>query len=455
MNSKTLLAGGVFAGLLLVALFVLRSPEKGSRTGEAPRPVAKISEGSVDTLEVTKDGKTTVIKKDGNSYKVTAPVAYAADTEAVKQAFEAIEKIEFSGIISDQKAKHADLEVTDKAPRVVAKKGDTVLADLIIGKVANNLTMVRKQGSDEVWQAVGSLKYQFDKDAAGWRDKTILAFSDPDAERLEIISKTGGKIVLTRPPKTDGGATDQSWKVAESTVKVEPFDKTVASDVIAAMYALKANDFADGVGPAETGLDAPELTIHVGLKGDKKETLLIGKKKGDEDFYVQTPKSPQVFLVKKFTLERINKRPIEFRDKTLCNLGDTEITSVAVTRGSDSYTLVKDPKKTGDEAWKLAKPAGVTLDATKVSGILSGFREWKATSFAESNDPKTTGTAKPAATIVATSNSKGRGCTLKVGNELADKQNSYVAVAGATDVMVAPKWSLDRLLVKVDDLKKK
>jgi hypothetical protein len=455
MNRKTLLAGAVFAGLLLLTLVVLRSPEKGSRTGEAPRPLPAIAPGSVDTLEVTKDGKTTVIKKEGSAYKVTAPVTYPAETDAAKQAFEAMEKLDFSGIISDQKAKHAEFEVdAAKGVRVVGKKGGAVLADLRIGKVANNLTMVRLEGKDEVWQVAGSLKYQFDKDTSGWRDKSIVSFPDADAERIDVVSKSGGKISLTKPPKADGGA-DSGWRVVESSVKVEPFDKAVPTDMISALSSFKANDFADSAPASETGLDAPELTVTVGLKGDKKETVLIGKKKGDEDFYVKSAKSPQVFLVKKFTLERINKRPVEFRDKTMCNLTDAEITQVAVTHDKDAFTLVKDAKKSGNDAWKLSKPAGSNLDTSKMTGILSAFKEWKANSFAEDNSPKATGIDKPRATIVATSNVKGHACALKVGNELADKQNSYVAVAGSPDVMVAPKWALDRVLVKLDDLKKK
>jgi hypothetical protein len=452
MNRKTLLAGGVFAGLLLISLFVLRSPEKGSRTGEAPRPVPKIAAGGLDTLEVTKDGKTTVIKKEGNAFKVTAPVAYAADTEAAKQAFESLEKLEFAGIVSDQKSKHNDLEVGDKATRVVGKKANVVLADVRIGKVSNNQTMVRVEGKDEVWQAVGSLKYQFDKDSAGWRDKSVVTFSEGDVERLEVVS-SGGKIALSKPPKADGGAADSAWKVVESSVKVDPFDKGVPNDMISALAGLKTNDFADGISLADAGLDAPALTLTIGLKGDRKETLLIGKKKGEEDFYVKSAKSPQVFLIKKYTVDRFNKRPIEFREKTLCDLPEADISQVTVTRDKDSYTLVKDPKKTGADAWKLAKPTGITLDTAKAPNIASAFKEWKGSGFAEDNAAKATGLDKPAATIVATG--KGKSCTLKVGKELADKQSSYVAVAGASDIFVAPKWSLDRVLVKVDDLKKK
>src|SRR5687768_8844215 len=110
MNRKTLIAGALFAGLILVAIFVTRSPEKGSRTTEASRPVAKIAPGGIDTLEITKGTVTTVIKKDGTTYKVEKPVAYAADQDAAKQAFETLEKLEFDGIISDQKSKHDEYE---------------------------------------------------------------------------------------------------------------------------------------------------------------------------------------------------------------------------------------------------------------------------------------------------------------------------------------------------------
>ena len=456
MNRKTLIAGAVFAGLIIVAVLVTRSPEKGSRKeGEAPRPVAKVAPGGIDTVEVTKAGVTTVIKKDGANYKVEKPVPYAADQEAAKQAFEGLEKLEFDGIISDQKAKHDEFEVGANSVRVVGKKAGKALVDLRIGKVANNQTMVRVEGKDEVWQAVGSLKYEFDKDAAAWRDKSITTFTEADAERIEVNSKNGGKIVLTKPAAKDGGAGGGDWTVAESTVKVEPLDKTVAPGIVSALYAWKANDFADAAKPADTGLDAPDNTITVGLKAGKKISVLVGKKKGEEDYYVKTADSPQVFLVKKYNLERVNKRPVEFREKTMCNLNEGEITEVTVNRDKDSYTLVKQPGKTGNDAWKLTKPAGVTLDSTKVNAIVGAFKDWKAAGFAEDNSPKATGLVKPTATITAKSNLKGSGCVLKVGAELSDKQNTFVEKNGAPDVFTVPKWSLDRVLVKVDDLKKK
>ncbi len=450
MNRKTVIAGVVFAGLVLVTISLLHSPEKGNRPAEGgPRPVAKLKAGDFDTLEVTKGGATAVIKKEGQAYKVVKPVVYAADNDAAKAAFESLEKMDFATIVSDQKSRHGEFEVGDKALRVVVKQGDKVLADLHVGKSANDQTMLRLEGKDEVWAATNLPRYQFDKDVAAWRDKSIATFDEKDAEKIEIESKTGGKIVLSKPAPTDGGAPSE-WRVVESAVKVEPLDKTVATGLISQMASWKANDFADGAKPEETGLQAPETKITVSLKGGKQVAVLVGKKKGDEDTYVKLADQPQVFLVKKFNLDRVDKRPIEFRDKTMCDLTADELTEVAVVRDNDAYTIGKSGKD-----WKLVKPAGLTLDTSKTSSITSSFSDWKAQSFALDNSAQATGMAKPTAAITAKSNVKGHGCSLKVGGQTSDKNNYYVAVGGQPDVYVVPKWSVDRLLVKTDDLKKK
>ncbi len=455
MNRNTMIAGGIFVALGVAAFAVLRSPEKGTRIGELPRPVPKLTD--VDTLEVTKGGATTVVKKDGTTFKVVSPVKYLADQEGAKQAFEQMEKLEFDGIVSDQKAKHAEFEVDDKAPRVVAKKGDKVLADLRVGKVGNGVTMVRLEGKDEVWKATGYQKFVFDKDTSLWRDKSISTFAEGDAQKIEIVSKGAGKIVLHKPAKPDAGQGqgqgDDDWRVVESSLKLDPMDKMVAGGIVSTLAAWKANDFADDAKPADSGLDDPQNRITVSLTNNRTVQVLIGKRKNDEDYFVKLADNPQVFLVKKFNLERVNKRPMDFREKTICNLTEGEITEVSVARDKDAYTLVKQAGKTGDDAWKVTKPAGVALDTTKVNAIVGAFHDWKGTGFAE--DPKATGMGKPSATIVARSNVKGAGCVLKVGGETSDKQNKYVERAGMSDAFVVPNWSLDRVLVKVDDLKKK
>jgi hypothetical protein len=449
MNRKTLIAGLVFAGLILATVLLLRSPEKGTApAGGSNRPIAKLAPDSFDTLDVTKGKATTVIKKEGDTYKIVKPIAYAADKDAAKGAFEALAKMDFSNIVSDQKSRQGEFELGDDSLRVTLKKGEQPVADLRVGKTANQMTMVRLEGKDEVWAVSGLFKYQLDKDTNGWRDKTITGFEDKDTEKLTITAKSGAKLVLSKPAPTDAGAAPD-WQVVESSVKVEPFDKTVASGMISQLSSWKANDFADEAKPEETGLDSPELTITIGLRNGKQQTALVGKKKGEEDWYVKMADQPQVFLVKKYNLERINKRPIEFRDKTICNLKADELTEVAVTHDKDSFTLTKQGKD-----WKATKPANFTADDSKLSNITNAFADWKGQGFADDSSPKTTGLGK-AATVVAKSGVKGHGCALKIGGETSDKANYYVQTGTQPEVVLVPKWSVDRVLVKLDDLKKK
>jgi Domain of unknown function (DUF4340) len=455
MNRKTLTALVAFAALAVIALFALRQPEKGERSSERPRPMAKINAGDVDTLEVTRGGATTVIKKDGAKYKVTSPVAYAADETTAKAAFDAMDKLDFSNLVTEQKGKEAEFDVDDaKAVHVVGKsekQGNKVIIDLFLGKPVAGGTMARPAGKDEIWAVNGIFKYSFDKPPADWRDKSVTTFTAADAEKIDVKAKDGTKLTAKKLPAKEGGAGGgDHWEVVDSSVKIDKLDESVPSSIVSALATFKANDFADAAKPAETGLDTPALTVTVGLKGGKNVTLLVGNKKGDDDYYVKTPEGAQIYVAKKYSLDRANKRPLEFRDKTLCDIAEPDLADVAVTNGDKSYAL----SKAGSD-WKATKPAKLEIDTAKITPIASAFKDWKASGFAEDPSPKAAGLDKPTAVIVAKSK-KGAAasCTLKVGGESKDKQSYFVQTGKSPDVYVVAKWAADRVLVKPDDLKK-
>lgn len=456
MNRKTIIAGVIFAGLILLTIGLLRTPEKGTRpAGERPRPIAKLKAGDYDTLEIIKGTSDTIIKKDGDKYTLSKPVTFPADKDAAKAAFDVVEKLEFGNLISDQKSKQGELEVGDSSLRVKIRKGETVLADLRLGKVTSDQVLVRLEGKDEIWAMKGVSKYQWDKDTTAWRDKHITTFEEKEATKIEVVSKTRGRMVLSRPEPSDAGPPPE-WRIVESSVKVEPFDKSAATDLSSGFASLTAEDFADSAKPEETGLEAPENTVTVTLRNGKEYKALFGlKKKDKEDIYMKLADNPQVFVISKYNAGRVNKRPIDLRDKTMCNLTAAEITEVSVTREKDSFVLSKTPGKTGDDAWKVSKPAGITLDASKVNNILGGFSDWKANSYADDNNLKAVGLDKPKITISAKSNVKGHSCLVKVGNETKDTSYLHAVANGQSDVVTATKWTVDRIAVKLDDLKKK
>jgi uncharacterized protein DUF4340 len=454
MNKKTLIAGGAFVALAIIALVTLRQPEKGERPSDHPRPIPTLSPVEITTLDVTKGGVTTTIKNEGGIYKVTAPVSYPADQASAKSAFEALGKMDITDLVTQQEAKQAEFEVDDKSGvRLVAKHEGKVLADLIVGKGVGAGTMVRPSGTNDVWQATGITKFAFDKGPTDWRDKSITTFQTAEVEKLDVAGKDGAKISLKKTGSKEGS--EDKWDVVSSSVKIEKLDNSVPNGIAAALANWKANDFADGATLAVAGLEAPALTVTVGLRGGKSVTALIGTQKGEKaggDTYVKKADAPQIFLVKKFNLDRVAKRAMDFRDKTLCDLAAADLTEISVASGDKSFTLVKN----GND-WKATKPPKLELDATKVTPIAGAFKDWKATGFADDQSLKSNGLAKPKAVISA----KGKGqkssapaCLVRVGDETGDKVSYFVSSAKSPDVYLAPKWAVDRILVKPDDLKK-
>ena len=450
MNKKTLSALGAFVVLAVIAFVALRQPEKGERASDHPRPIPTLNPVEITTLEVTKGGVTTTIKNEGGIYKVTAPVSYPADQAAAKTAFEALGKMDVSDLVTQQEAKQVEFEVDDKSGvRLVAKHDGKVLADLIVGKGVGAGTMVRPAGTVDVWRASGINKFSFDKGPTDWRDKSIITFQSTEVEKLDVASKDGAKISLKKTGTKEGN--EDKWDVVSSSVKIDKLDNGVSNGIVSALANWKANDFADGATLGAAGLDAPALTLTVGLKGGKSVTALIGNKKGD-DTYVKKADAPQIFLVKKFNLDRVNKRPLDFRDKTLCDLAAADVSEISVASGDKSYTLVKS----GND-WKATKPPKLEVEGSKVTPIAGAFKDWKATGFADDQSLKGNGLAKPKAVISAKSKgskSSAPACLVRVGDESSDKVSYFVSSAKSPDVYLAPKWAIDRILVKPDDLKK-
>ena len=236
------------------------------------------------------------IKKEGDKYKVTAPVPYAAEEPTAQAAFEALTKLELGDLVTENKAKHAEFELEDgKAVHVVAKssKDGKVLADLLVGKAVGSGTMVRLAGKDEGVAGRGRpaqqlrpcavrLARQVDHDRRGGRRRA--AHRQGQDGSVVIAKKTGGKV---------SGGTDDKWELVTSVPKVDKLDNSVPVGIASALSTFKTNDFADGAKLADTGLDAPALTVTVALKGGKSVTVLIGNMKGPDDYYVKTADAPQ------------------------------------------------------------------------------------------------------------------------------------------------------------------
>jgi hypothetical protein len=449
MEKRTLYA--LLAVIVLggITFATLRAPEKGQRQGPPPRPIPQIKASDLAHLELTNDKQQhTVLEKSGTDWAVKEPGAWKADQGAVKQVVDSLEKLAFADTASETNAKHEELGVADgKAARIVAKdaSGKTV-ADILVGKAVSGFTMIRLPGKNDVWNATGLYPYVIAREPKGWRDHTIFDFPVTDIEKLTVAAGAD-KLTLEKLPTEKDKPNDIKWKVVEAVGSApkagEPLDQQQATTAAQAFASLHAGDFLDEQKNDAELQKTARVVLTVTAKG-KPHTLYVLGDKG-EDVTIASSDSPTVFTVKKYSLERIGKKPVDYRDKTLAQVKPADLTAVDITAAGETTTLTQK-----DGKWSASKG---NADETKVKPVVSGFENLQADSFSDEKDPAKTGLAKPAGQAVLHLADK-QTVTLKVGAATKDG-DYYVQKVGAPDVYRVKKYAVDRWMKKTADLTKK
>ncbi|HEX9105090.1 MAG TPA: DUF4340 domain-containing protein, partial [Polyangia bacterium] len=204
---------------------------------------------------------------------------------------------------------------------------------------------------------------------------------------------------------------------------------------------LHASDFADD---KKVDDEKGKLALTLSAK-DKAHTLWVGGEKGDE-LFVATSDSPQVYTVKKFSIEHIARKPADYRDKTIVKAKEDALQSVDITAGGETTTLTRGK----DGKWTASKG---TADETKVKPALLGFDNFVASGFSDEKDPGATGLKKPSGRAVL--HEKGKPpVTIAVGAATKDG-DYYVQKSGSPDVYLVKKYAVDRWMKKTADLTKK
>ncbi len=436
MEKRTLVS--IIAALVLgtLAYAVMRAPEKGEGRQKRPRPAPTFKAAEITKLEITtqKDERTT-LEKRGDRWMITSPGEWPADPAMVKGLTDGLEKLGFGDVVTSKADKHAEMGVAESGSvrvKVTTAGGAT---EFLLGQTMSGFTMFRLAGKDEVWQADRLFPYAANKAPKEWRDHAVLDGDAKSFEKLTVEVPAGARIELARDDKT--------WKLTSSTGDApkpgEPFDASMPNTIATGLAGLRAIDFSDGKTPKDAGLEPPRLVVSVQGKG--KQSLEIGGAQAD-DIFVRKAGEPTIYLVKKYMLDRVLYRPVDFRDKTLLNHKADEVAQLQVTQGKDVTTLVAK-----DGAWKL--PTGAT-DPNKAKALVGGVESLVGSSIVTDKAAKT-GLDQPRATIVV-SRKDGKKATVKIGALTSDQAEYYAARDGSKDVVLVKKFAIDRVLKKPTDL---
>jgi hypothetical protein len=280
--------------------------------------IPQVDTTRIDRLEISKADRVVTLDKSEKGWTVTDK-RFPANTDEINQILSTLKEIKLSALVSEAK----DLsryELDDPhALKVNALAGNEVVRSLVIGKTAPsyNHTFIYLDDKDRtVYQANGNFKNKFDKPAADFRDKKVLAF-DPDSMKKITLEKQGKTVTLVKTPASEKSnqEKDETQKdlTAEKTTpeKVATWknedgsavDQKNISDLLSSLSKLECQAFLDDDKAAR--LKEKEPSCKVSLENDNTFVLNLFDKNDNQDIEGSCSYTPYAFTLTSYKAEDI------------------------------------------------------------------------------------------------------------------------------------------------------
>lgn len=304
---------GVVA-LLLVGLtwFLVDDEREGGHASAEDAPtLPTVVSDDLTEIEIRRpedEGQAIRLVRDGDSWRLAAPVEASAASTAISTALEKLGDLEVVGRAATRAQHHERLEVDEEhGIRVLAKAGDETVIDLWIGAFQAGNTMVRVEGEDEVLMVRGSIKFAFNKPVRDWRDRTILELTAADVNDLRFTNEHGS--FHFHKGEAWEQVLDPAAEGQEAPAPIEEFSASRVASTVTALARLRAADFAAADVTAETaglGDAAPRVVLSAG-EGDEAQTitLRVGSEGEGGQRHVQREGDETIYLVSSFMGERL------------------------------------------------------------------------------------------------------------------------------------------------------
>jgi hypothetical protein len=314
-QKKLYVALGVLA-VLGVLLIVQRQSEQKEIAQHsilaANLPKIDISEESAKSIDrvvlvkpAEKDGgvseEIVLVKTGDEAWSLKKPTEAKANASNVKSLLENLSKLSLSELISPSKDEYSQWGVSDdKALHASFFKGEESVFDVYFGENGSRGQMTRLGNQDGVYAIKGFSKWLYERDAKGWRDKSMLKFDDKEVVRVEIKNPNGTFTF----DKAGESWTGKHGKQAASAKPIEKFQASKVDDLLRAYKALSAMDFGDGKQPGEVGLSEPHATVTIELKGGTGlHVLKLGAVAEGSNRWAMTNGSDQIYTISSWSAD--------------------------------------------------------------------------------------------------------------------------------------------------------
>jgi Domain of unknown function (DUF4340) len=368
---KTYVAVALVAGLGAYIYFVESRQPTSSEAEKKKEKLFTFDKTKVKEVSLApKQGEAVTVIKDGEAWKLTAPLAAPADSSAVDGLVSGFDSLEIDEVVSESPPSLADfgLDAPEKTVGVLLQGATEPLKLLVGNKTPDGASVYAKTPSKpRVFILASYLVTPFDKKPFDLRDRDILHAKRDAIRSLEITGPDGGYALargdkeswaFTQPLVTKAGR----WSVDSLLGLVEG----LRMESVAAEAAKDLKPF---------GLLSPARTLTVGFADGTKRTLEIGSTTSDKKYYARDASKALVAVIPPAIVDDLAKGMKELREKRVLDVPAYEVGAFDVEAAGQAkrlYVRSTEKDKDGIEAqkWKRTVPEPKDLDTNKVQDAL-------------------------------------------------------------------------------------
>ncbi|MGE3179718.1 MAG: DUF4340 domain-containing protein [Vicinamibacterales bacterium] len=230
----------------------------------------------VQTITVAGEGPPIVVAKQGEAWRLTAPVQARASYAVAEGLLGRLDTTMITSIATENAAP-ADLAtygLDRPIGTITVALADSEPLVVEFGSDAPNGVYARERANPRVVTVEKSVADSLKNGTDAWREKNIFAFRPFSTTRVEVA--WSGKTMVLEKTAAEGDK-PEAWKRTAPTAA--ELDKTKVDELLNNVSEMRATSFRPGTG--ETGLNAPALTFSVTFDDGKQEEKVSFGRVGD------------------------------------------------------------------------------------------------------------------------------------------------------------------------------
>jgi uncharacterized protein DUF4340 len=422
---------------------------------DATRPIADFRDKTilafdrkqVTGLDIVSRDETIGLESADGGWKITRPVALAADGDTVNDFLEKLGGAKVKEFVAEAPPS-LDAYGLDRPWRVTLHTGkdkDRSSRSLLLGKTdtAKKGVYAMREGESSVLLVPEDVWTALPKNVAVARNKIVVPVDRDKLTRLEVESPRGS-VTLVRE--------NDKWRI--TAPEALPADQVEVGSLLFKLQSLRAQGFltedASGI-PRFLGQPAVKVTL---ADAEGARTVLLApspeRRGGAATAYAAIAGRGPVVLVDGKALEDLGPSLTQLRDRTLlAGLEPKDIKRLQLTVGGQPLVL----ERSGESEWRVIEPAKGAAKSAKIEDLLYTLRglKWKDLVAPGGQDAAQYGLDKPSLEVRLFRADGTELPGVVVGK--SDAERLYVKTRNAPAIYAVDPKQLGALPKSVDELK--